>query len=72
MTALGDMLIVNAGAVSAQIDGDPRARWTLLERRKGCWSVDFRRVVYDWNTAAEWALEHAPDAEEEAAYLLEG
>jgi len=72
LTALGDTLIVNAGAVSAQIDGDPRARWTLLERRKGHWSVDFRRVVYDWTAAARWALEHAPDAEEEAGYLLEG
>ncbi len=72
MTALGDQLIVNAGAVSAQIDGDPRARWTLLERRKGRWTVEFRRVVYDWTAAANWALEHAPDAPEEAAYLLEG
>jgi len=72
MTALGDTLIVNAGAVSAQIDGDPRARWILLERRGGRWNADFRRVVYDWNAAASWALEHAPDAQEEAAYLLEG
>lgn len=71
-TMLDDTLVVNAGAVSQQVDGDPRARWTLLEKRSGRWSVQFRRVDYDWDAAARWATENAPDAEEEAGTLRTG
>ena len=46
-TRVGDTLVVNTGAVSDQVDGDPRARWTLLERRSRHWTVDFRAVPYD-------------------------
>lgn len=70
MTRLDDVLVVNAGAVSHQVDGDPRARWTLLEHREGRWWVDFRRVTYDWNAAAEWVQQHAPEPEKEVAVLL--
>lgn len=69
---LDDTLVVNAGAVSQQVDGDPRARWTLLEKRSGRWSVQFRRVEYDWEAAARWATENAPDPEEEAETLRKG
>lgn len=72
MTVLDDTLVVNVGAVGNQVDGDPRARWALLEYRAGRWSVDFRRVKYDWHAASQWALDFAPDPEEEAAYLLTG
>ncbi|MDB5044224.1 MAG: metallophosphoesterase [Deinococcus sp.] len=59
-TRVGDTLLVNAGAVSDQVDGDPRARWTLLEQRAGAWSVDFRAVPYDVEAAVRWAETHSP------------
>ncbi|WP_425148528.1 metallophosphoesterase family protein [Deinococcus sp.] len=59
-TRVGDTLVVNAGAVSDQVDGDPRARWTLLERRHGHWSADFRTVSYDVAAAVAWAGRHSP------------
>lgn len=59
-TRVGDTLLVNAGAVSDQVDGDPRARWTLLERRASAWSVEFRAVPYDVEAAVRWAETHSP------------
>lgn len=72
MTVLDDTLVVNVGAVGSQVDGDPKARWALLEYRAGRWSVDFRRVKYDWYAASQWVLDFAPDPEAAAAYLLTG
>ncbi|WP_425145795.1 metallophosphoesterase family protein [Deinococcus sp.] len=63
---------VNAGAVSHQKDGDPCARWVLLERVKGRWNVQFWRVAYDVEAAAQWAVAHAPDGEWEARVLRRG
>jgi predicted phosphodiesterase len=63
---------VNAGAVSRQKDGDPAARWVLLEQRGGLWNVQFRRVAYDVEAATQWALAHAPDGEQEAQMLRTG
>ncbi|MFC4426051.1 metallophosphoesterase family protein [Deinococcus navajonensis] len=68
-THVGDTLIVNAGAVSDQVDGDPRARWTLLERRGRHWSVEFRAVPYDVEAAVAWARAHSPLGKG-AAHLL--
>ena len=59
-TRVGDTLVVNAGAVSDQVDGDPRARWTLLEHRNGHWTADFRVVPYDVDAAVAWAYAHSP------------
>ncbi|ANE44127.1 metallophosphoesterase family protein [Deinococcus puniceus] len=59
-TRVGDTLLVNAGAVSDQVDGDPRARWTLLERRAGAWSVEFCAVPYDIDAAVRWAETRSP------------
>ena len=59
-TRVGDTLVVNAGAVSDQVDGDPRARWTLLELRGGHWSADFRTVSYDVAAAVAWSRAHSP------------
>lgn len=72
LTAIDDHLVINAGAVSHQVDGDPRARWTLLEKRNGRWLPDFRRVNYDQKEAARWVLSHAPDPGEEAELLMKG
>ncbi|MDL2345703.1 metallophosphoesterase family protein [Deinococcus sp. MIMF12] len=63
---------VNAGAVSRQKDGDPVARWVLLERRAGVWNVTFRRVPYDTEAAAQWATDHAPDGGAEAYMVRTG
>ncbi|MCP2014733.1 putative phosphodiesterase [Deinococcus sp. HSC-46F16] len=71
-TRVGDTLVVNAGAVSDQVDGDPRARWTLLECRSGRWTADFRAVTYDIGTAVRWSRAHSPFGEGEAALLRSG
>ncbi|MPY65477.1 metallophosphoesterase family protein [Deinococcus sp. SDU3-2] len=68
----GGVTFVNAGAVSRQKDGDPTARWVLLERRAGVWNVTFRRVPYDTGAAAEWAEAHAPDGGAEAYMVRTG
>lgn len=68
----GQVSFVNAGAVSRQKDGNPVARWVLLEERQGSWSVSFCRVPYDIEAAARWALEHAPIGEQEARQLRTG
>jgi len=69
---LGDVTVVNAGAVSRQKDGTPFARWVLLERRGGVWSVAFQRVSYDVESAARWAEEHAYHGKHEARHLRTG
>lgn len=63
---------VNAGAVSRQGYGDPAARWVLLEEQNGAWSVSFRRVPYDTEAAARWALANCPVGEQEAEQLRTG
>lgn len=71
-TRVGDTLLVNCGAVSDQVDGDPRARWTLLEQRGGHWSADFRAVPYDIEAAVAWSMQHSPFGEFEARLLRSG
>lgn len=68
----GGVTFVNAGAVSRQKDGDPTARWVLLERRAGVWNVTFRRVPYDTEAAARWAEAHLPEGAQEARVLRSG
>lgn len=51
---LAGQLLINVGPVAHQNDGDPRARWTLLQRRAGQWSVKMNRTDYDWNAPAQW------------------
>lgn len=72
LTMIDDTLVVNVGAVGNQVDGDPRARWALLEQREGQWVVRFRRVVYDWRAASEWVRTFGPEPEDEATYLTTG
>lgn len=71
-TRVADTLLVNCGAVSDQVDGDPRARWTLLERRSGGWSAELRAVPYDIAAAVAWARAHSPFAHATAAFLETG
>jgi putative phosphoesterase len=51
---LGDgRLVVNPGSVGVQMNyGSPDARYAIVERRNGRWSVSFRAVPYDWAAAA--------------------
>lgn len=71
-TLVGDTLVVNAGAVSDQVDGDPRARWTLLRRRGGHWSAEFRAVAYDVEAAVAWSRRHSPFGDFTADLLRSG
>ncbi|UBV42200.1 metallophosphatase family protein [Deinococcus taeanensis] len=66
------LTFVNVGAVSRQLQGDPAARWTLLERRAGQWNVTFRRVPYNVEAAAAWAAAHCPMGAQEAEHLRTG
>jgi predicted phosphodiesterase len=63
---------VNVGSVSRQPDGDPRARWALLERSETGWHVEHKFTTYDIEAAVSWALEFAPDGELEAQKLRTG
>jgi predicted phosphodiesterase len=72
LTMIDDTVVVNVGAVGNQVDGDPRARWALLEQGKGQWNVTFRRVMYDWRAASEWVRAFGPEPEDEATYLTTG
>ncbi|QCR38868.1 metallophosphoesterase [Nissabacter sp. SGAir0207] len=60
-------VIVNPGSVGLQAydddrpfyhkmeSGSPHARYALLEKRHGKWAVEFRKVSYDWEEAANAA-----------------
>jgi putative phosphoesterase len=49
---VGSTLFVNGGSVGKPRDGDPRAGYALLYLDRGV-RVDFRRVVYDVDSAAQ-------------------
>lgn len=72
LLSLDGRLLVNVGSVGWQIDRDPRARWTLLERRAGRWRIDFEQVLYDHAAAAHQTLQNDPTAVDEAAIYLSG
>ncbi|ACO48210.1 metallophosphoesterase family protein [Deinococcus deserti] len=69
---IGQVTVVNAGAVSRQKDGCPLARWVLLEGHNGIWNVTFRRVTYNVEAAARWAEQHAHKGAQEAVQLRTG
>ncbi|WP_261663448.1 metallophosphoesterase family protein [Deinococcus sp. Marseille-Q6407] len=59
---IAETLLVRSGPVNWPNDGDPRAAWTLLERRSDGWHVEHRRVTYDWDAAARFIRQSgAPD-----------
>jgi putative phosphoesterase len=52
-------LIVNPGSVGLQfIHGSPDARYAIIDRRNGKWSVTFRVIGYDHEAAAKQAAEN--------------
>lgn len=65
----GGRLLVGAGPVAHQTDGDLRACWTLLRRRRGVWQAEMRRVTYDWHAAARAVrVSGGPDPSEAALH----
>jgi putative phosphoesterase len=62
--AVDDRLVVNPGSVGLQAycaetpgphvseNGNPYARYALLDRHRACWRVTFVAVKYDWLAAA--------------------
>lgn len=68
---LGDgRLIVNPGSVGLQAfnddtpfahimaAGSPHARYALVERTNGGWHVEMMAIEYDWDAAADLAVQH--------------
>ncbi len=49
--------LVNAGSVGRPKDGDPRACWALIDMQGEATTVEFVRVVYDVERAAEAILQ---------------
>ncbi|RTR25487.1 metallophosphoesterase family protein [Deinococcus radiophilus] len=69
---IGRLTVINCGAVSRQKDGNPEARWLLLEGEGDVWHAEFRRVDYDIEAAAAWAEAHAQGGKTEAQQLRSG
>lgn len=69
---IGELTVVNCGAVSRQKDGSPLARWVLLEGQNGVWNVSFKRVPYDVEAAAQWSEVYANHGDKEAKQLRTG
>lgn len=65
----GTSLRVMVGPVAYPNDGDPYARWALAQRQGGKWSVNFRRVRYDWHEAARWTRLHGVQPDEGELHL---
>lgn len=52
-------LVVNPGSVGLQMNhGSPDARYALLDRHDGHWTVSLRAIPYDHAAAARQALQH--------------
>lgn len=43
----GSVLTLNPGSVGLNIEGDPRARYALLQWDNGAWQTDLRAIPYD-------------------------
>lgn len=52
-------LVVNPGSVGLQMNyGSPDARYAMVERHGGAWSVSFQAVPYDWGAAGQQAVDN--------------
>lgn len=71
-TRVADTLVVNAGSVSDQVDGDPRARWTQLDGDGHTWSASFHAVAYDVEAAVAWVATRTPFGQGGAGLLRTG
>ncbi len=56
-------LLINTGSVGKPKDGDPRARYVLVEADENVRAVEFVRVEYDIERAAEGILRSEPPDE---------
>jgi len=55
---IGPVLCVNVGPGAYQNDGNPQARWCLAQRVRGRWTLEHRRIQYNWDAAVKWTAEH--------------
>lgn len=65
---VGNTLFINVGSAGKPKDGDPRACWALIETSAADVNVEFRRVEYDIEKAAQAVL--ASDLPDEFAGQL--
>ncbi|MBV9788350.1 MAG: metallophosphoesterase family protein [Chloroflexi bacterium] len=63
--------VINAGSVGKPKDGDPRACYVVLQAEASTLNVEFRRVAYDIERAAQ-AIEASDMPHEYAQMLREG
>lgn len=63
--------VINAGSVGKPKDGDPRACYVVLQTQGAALSVEFRRVAYDIERAAQ-AIEASEMPHEYAQMLRDG
>jgi putative phosphoesterase len=63
--------LVDVASVGLPRDGDRRAVYAIVTFEGGRWSIEHRRVVYDWDAVArDFAEVGFPDAQRAAATLL--
>lgn len=67
---IGETLFINVGSAGKPKDGDPRACWTLIETSADGVNVEFRRVEYNVEVAAQ-AVRDSDLPDEFAGQLLE-
>lgn len=60
LRSLKGKTFVNVGPVSRYLDQYFVARWLLLEKQHGHWSISFKRVAYELDKAIHWATTHSP------------
>jgi predicted phosphodiesterase len=65
-------VLVDVASVGMPRDGDPRAVYAVLSWVADRWSVEHRRVTYNWNAVArDYSAVKFPNARRAAAALLE-
>ena len=68
--SVDERLLTSVGSISAPLDGDWRAAYSILSNDGNGWQVEFRRVSYDIDGAVKSLLESTlPDRELVAAGL---
>lgn len=69
--SLAPWTLVDVASVGIPRDGDRRAVWAMVAYERGSWSVEHRRVVYDWDAVAhDYTAVGFPNARHAAASLL--
>lgn len=67
----GALTLVNVASVNMPGDGDPRAKYALLDWKDGRWAVEHHRVAYDTSAEIDAFRATRPPRWEEAVASLE-